>query len=64
MTLLRVVYWNNIPALHTVERFNAVAHRDNLRLEPWFCCLREREGPRRMGEVRGACHYRCWRLHA
>jgi glycosyltransferase involved in cell wall biosynthesis len=32
----RVVYWNNIPAPYMVQRFNALARRDNLELEIWF----------------------------
>lgn len=31
-----VVYWNNIPAPYMVERFNALADRDNLDFIAWF----------------------------
>lgn len=31
-----VVYWNNIPAPYMVERFNALADRDDLDFEAWF----------------------------
>lgn len=33
---LKVVYWNNIPSPYMVERFNALARRDNLDFEAWF----------------------------
>ncbi len=39
--LPRVVYWNNIPSPYMVERFNAVARRDNLDFEAWFNERRE-----------------------
>jgi glycosyltransferase involved in cell wall biosynthesis len=32
----RVVYWNNTPSPYMVERFNAVARRDNFSFEAWF----------------------------
>jgi glycosyltransferase involved in cell wall biosynthesis len=34
--MIRVVYWNNIPAPYMVERFNAVSDRAKLQLEVWF----------------------------
>jgi hypothetical protein len=32
----RVVYWTNIPAPYMVDRFNALARRENLQFEAWF----------------------------
>lgn len=37
----RVVYWNNIPSPYAVARLNAVAARENLALEVWFCSRTE-----------------------
>jgi glycosyltransferase involved in cell wall biosynthesis len=34
--MIRVVYWNNIPAPYMVERFNALVRRGNLNFEAWF----------------------------
>jgi glycosyltransferase involved in cell wall biosynthesis len=34
--MIRVVYWNNIPAPYMVERFNAVSDRAKLDFEVWF----------------------------
>lgn len=31
-----VVYWNNIPSPYMVERFDAIARRDRVRLEVWL----------------------------
>ncbi|MBE3557386.1 MAG: glycosyltransferase [Firmicutes bacterium] len=31
-----VVYWNNIPSPYMVERFNALADRNNFEFEAWF----------------------------
>jgi glycosyltransferase involved in cell wall biosynthesis len=38
---MKVVYWNNIPAPYMVDRFNAVARRQNLDLEVWFSARTE-----------------------
>ena len=43
-----VVYWNNMPAPYMVERFNALANRNNLDFEAWF---NERIEPDRSWEV-------------
>ena len=40
---LFVVYWNNIPAPYMVERFNALAERNNLEFEAWFNERREND---------------------
>ena len=47
----RVVYWNNIPAPYMVERFNAVAARNNVHFEAWFS---EFEVPERTWRVDSA----------
>ena len=39
--MMRVVYWNNIPAPYMVDRFNAVAARRNVELEAWFSARTE-----------------------
>jgi glycosyltransferase involved in cell wall biosynthesis len=36
-----VVYWNNIPAPYMVDRFNALAKRDNLEFQAWFSARTE-----------------------
>ena len=41
--MIRVVYWNNIPAPYMVDRFNAVATRRNLDFEAWFSARTERD---------------------
>jgi len=41
--MIRVVYWNNIPAPYMVDRFNAVATRRNLGFEAWFSARTERD---------------------
>lgn len=34
--MIKVIYWNNIPAPYMVDRFNAVARRRNIDFEAWF----------------------------
>jgi glycosyltransferase involved in cell wall biosynthesis len=41
--MIRVVYWNNIPAPYMVERFNALVRRGNLDFEAWFSDRTERD---------------------
>ena len=46
-----VVYWNNTPAPYMVERFNAVADRENLDFEGWFNERLEPDRSRDVNEV-------------
>jgi glycosyltransferase involved in cell wall biosynthesis len=39
--MIRVVYWNNIPAPYMVDRFNALVRRGNLDFEAWFSARTE-----------------------
>jgi glycosyltransferase involved in cell wall biosynthesis len=39
--MIRVVYWNNIPAPYMVERFNALVRRGNFAFEAWFSARTE-----------------------
>jgi glycosyltransferase involved in cell wall biosynthesis len=48
--MIKVVYWNNIPAPYMVDRFNAVAERRNIALEAWFSAQTESDRSWRVDE--------------
>jgi glycosyltransferase involved in cell wall biosynthesis len=56
--MIRVAYWNNIPAPYMVDRFNTVARRGNVDFEAWFSARRESDRSWKVDESEWAFQHR------